>query len=131
MRYLPWLDTVLWLSPRGQRVQGQAPRNRGQNLTLIRALTTRQGLAGAMSMTLDGAMDRVAFEAYIEQVLGPQLVSGQTVLMDNLSSHKSAKVRQVLEAKGCKLLFLPAYSPDFSPIELAFLFPSSSSIYGG
>lgn len=107
-------------SPRGQRVHGQAPRNRGQNLTLICALTTGQGLAGPMAMTLDGALDRVAFEAYIEQVLAPQLVSGQTVLMDNLSSHKSAKVRELLEAKGCKLLFLPAYSPDLSPIELAF-----------
>ncbi len=109
-------------SPRGQRVHGQVPRNRGKNLTLICALTTGQGLAGQTAMTLDGAMDRLAFEAYIEQMLAPQLVSGQTVIMDNLSAHKSAKVRDLLEAKGCKLVFLPAYSPDLSPspIELAF-----------
>lgn len=71
-------------------------------------------------MLLDGATDRLAFEAYIEQVLAPQLVKGQIVLMDNLSSHKSAKVSQILAAKGCKVIFLPAYSPDLSPIELAF-----------
>ena len=107
-------------APRGQRVHGRVPRNRGKNLTLLCALTSGQGLAGPLAMTLDGAMDRVAFEAYIEQMLAPQLVSGQTVIMDNLSAHKSAKVRQLLEAKGCKLVFLPAYSPDLSPIELAF-----------
>ncbi len=107
-------------SPRGQRVHGQVPRDRGKNLTLICALTSGQGLAGQTAMTLDGAMDRVAFEAYIEQMLAPQLVSGQTVIMDNLSAHKSAKVRDLLEAKGCKLVFLPAYSPDLSPIEMAF-----------
>lgn len=71
-------------------------------------------------MVLDGACDRAAFEAYIEQVLAPHLVEGQIVLMDNLPAPKSAKVSRLLEAKGCKLLFLPAYSPDLSPIELAF-----------
>ena len=107
-------------APRGQRVVGRVPRNRGKNLTLICALTSGQGLAGQTAMTLDGAMDRLAFEAYIEQVLAPHLVSGQSVIMDNLSAHKSARVRQLVEAKGCKLVFLPAYSPDLSPIELAF-----------
>ena len=57
---------------------------------------------------------RVAFEAYVEQVLVPSLVKGQIVVMDNLRVHKSARVRQLIEEQGCQLLFLPAYSPDFS-----------------
>ena len=71
-------------------------------------------------MVLDGATDRLAFEAYIEKVLAPHLVEGQTVIMDNLPAHKSAKVTSIVAAKGCKVMFLPAYSPDLSPIELAF-----------
>lgn len=71
-------------------------------------------------MVLDGACDHVAFEAYIEKVLAPHLTQGQIVIMDNLSVHKSAKVIELVEAKGCKVLFLLAYSPDLSPIELAF-----------
>jgi transposase len=71
-------------------------------------------------MVIEGATDRVAFEAYIEKVLCPYLKDGQTVLMDNLSAHKSLKAKQLIEAKGCKVLFLPSYSPDLSPIELAF-----------
>jgi transposase len=107
-------------SPRGQRTFGSVPRNRGKNVTLISALTIPAALASATCMVLEGATDRMAFETYIEKVLAPHLQSGQTVIMDNLSAHKSAKVRQLIEARGCKLLFLPAYSPDLSPIELAF-----------
>lgn len=107
-------------SKRGQRAPGSAPRNRGKNVTLIAALTTSNGLAAQTCMVFEGATDRVAFETYIEKVLSPHLKSGQIVIMDNLSSHKSLKVRQLIEAKGCKVLFLPAYSPDLSPIELAF-----------
>ncbi len=107
-------------APRNQRAYDTVPRNRGQNLTLICAITTTHGLGGNTAMLLDGATDRLAFEAYIEQVLAPHLERGQTVIMDNLSSHKSVKVQEILAAKGCKVLFLPAYSPDLSPIELAF-----------
>jgi transposase len=107
-------------SRRGQRVCGSVPRNRGKNLTLIGALTTTWALSAETCMVLEGATDRLAFEAYIEKVLAPHLKSGQTVIMDNLSAHKSAKVKQIIAAKGCKVLFLPAYSPDLSPIELAF-----------
>ena len=77
-----------------------------------------QGMGEAL--ILDGAADSVAFEVYIEQILAPSLHAGQTVILDNLSIHLGPRVRQAIEAKGCRLLFLPAYSPDFSPIEEAF-----------
>jgi transposase len=72
------------------------------------------------AMLLEGPSDSIAFELSIEQLLAPSLEPGQIVVMDNLSSHTSAKVRQAIEGRGCQLLFLPAYSPDLSPIEEAF-----------
>jgi transposase len=72
------------------------------------------------ALILEGSADAQAFEIYIEQVLGPSLSPGQLVVMDNLSTHTGEKVRQAIEAKGCRLLFLPSYSPDLSPIEEAF-----------
>jgi transposase len=69
---------------------------------------------------LEGAADTLAFEVYIEEVLAPSLSAGQIVVMDNLSIHTGEHVRQALSARGCRLLFLPAYSPDLSPIEEAF-----------
>jgi transposase len=86
-------------------------------VTLLASLTTR-GLGAAM--VLNGAMNREAFDAYVEQLLGPTLVPGQIVVLDNLPVHKSARARRLIEAAGCTVLFLPAYSPDFNPIELAF-----------
>src|SRR5260370_40274170 len=71
-------------------------------------------------MTLEGAADEAAFEAFVEQVLLPTLRPGQIVIMDNLSSHKTDSVEQLLANAGCRLLFLPTYSPDLSPIEEAF-----------
>ena len=71
-------------------------------------------------MTLTGAADALVFEAYVREVLAPALRPGQTVLLDNLRTHKGAAVRALIEARGCQLLFLPASSPDFSPIEQAF-----------
>ncbi len=68
-------------------------------------------------MLLEGATNAAAFEIYLEQILLPSLAPGQIVIMDNLSAHKGARVRHLIEARGCQLLFLPAYSPDFSPIE--------------
>ena len=104
-------------APKGKRAYGQAPRNYGKNLTLIASMgTTGMGEA----MTLEGAVDGEAFEVYIERWLVPSLVAGQVVLMDNLSVHKRDRVRELIEAKGCGLLFLPAYSPDYNPIEHAF-----------
>ena len=69
---------------------------------------------------IDGAINREAFETYVEKVLVPELRRDDVVLMDNLSSHKGAKVRAMIEAAGAQLLYLPSYSPDFNPIELAF-----------
>lgn len=104
-------------APRGQRAVGKVPRNYGANTTLMASLS-RQGMGEAF--ILEGAADAVAFELYIEQILAPSLHSGQIVIMDNLSIHQGVHVRQAIEAKGCQLLFLPAYSPDLSPIEEAF-----------
>jgi transposase len=104
-------------APKGQRAYGSVPRNRGTNTTLLASLSL-QGMGEAM--ILQGAADTLAFEVYIEQVLVPSLSAGQIVVLDNLSIHTSEKVRLALSARGCRLLFLPAYSPDLSPIEEAF-----------
>jgi transposase len=104
-------------APRGQRAVGKVPRNYGAIMTLIASLS-RQGMGEAL--LLDGAADAAAFEVYVEQLLAPSLKPGQLVILDNLSIHQGARVRQAIEARGCHLLFLPAYSPDFSPIEEAF-----------
>ena len=104
-------------APRGERAYGTVPRNWGTNVTLLAALTPT-GLGPAM--TVAGATDAWVFEAYVREVLVPALVPGQTVVLDNLGAHKGPRIRQLIEACGCTLLFLPAYSPDFAPIELAF-----------
>ena len=104
-------------SLKGQRAYGSVPRNRRVNVTLLASLSL-QGMGEALM--LEGSADAQAFEIYIEQVLVPSLSPGQLVVMDNLSTHTGEKVRQAIEAKGCRLLFLPSYSPDLSPIEEAF-----------
>lgn len=72
------------------------------------------------ALLLEGSADAAVFELYIEQILAPSLQAGQIVVLDNLHTHTGARVRQAIEARGCQLLFLPSYSPDFSPIEEAF-----------
>ena len=104
-------------APKGKRAHGSLPRNRGKNMTLIASLSL-QGLGE--SLILDGSANGEIFEISVEQILAPSLQPGQMVIMDNLSIHKGNKVRQLIEARGCQLLFLPAYSPDLSPIEEAF-----------
>jgi transposase len=79
---------------------------------------TTHGMGPAM--LLDGATDTTAFAMYVEQVLAPVLVPGQIVGFDNLSAHKHERVRLLIEARGCTIQYLPAYSPDLSPIEEAF-----------
>jgi len=102
---------------RGERAVGRVPRNRDPRLSLVAAL----GPAGAgVAMTVPGAVDAAAFEAYLAQGLVPSLRPGQVVVMDNLSVHKGARTRALIEGAGCRLLFLPPYSPDFTPVELAF-----------
>lgn len=104
-------------APRGERARAQVPRNYKQRTSLIAALTP--GGVGA-AMTVPGAVDQAAFEAYIGQVLVPTLQPGQRVIMDNLSVHKSPRVAAAIRAASCTLTFLPTYSPDYNPIELAF-----------
>lgn len=104
-------------APRGERAVGAVPRNRGTVTTLLAALS----LAGmGAAMTIAGGADTAVFEAYIEQGLAPTLRPGQLVVLDNAGAHQSERARRAIEARGCRLLFLPAYSPDLSPIELAF-----------
>jgi transposase len=102
---------------RGQRAWGQAPTNRGKNTTLLAAMT-QEGLLA--SMTVEGAANTEAFLTYLDEVLCPALRPGQVLLMDNLQVHKAGAVHQRIEACGCRLVFLPRYSPDFNPIEGAF-----------
>lgn len=104
-------------APKGERARGSAPRNRGKNTTLIASLSL-DGMGAAM--ILEGSANATAFALYVEQVLAPTLRAGQIVVMDNLQAHKGERVRLAIEAKGCRVLFLPGYSPDFSPIEEAF-----------
>ena len=104
-------------APRGKRARGITPRKRGKNVTTITDLSLH-GLGE--TFMIDGAVNGELFEAYIEHIFVPTLMSGEIVMMDNLSAHKGKKVRELIEAKGCLLLFLPAYSPDLSPIEEAF-----------
>ncbi len=72
------------------------------------------------SLAVEGATTATVFEAYVERGLAPSLRAGQVVVMDNLSAHRPARIRELIEARGCELLYLPAYSPDYNPIEEAF-----------
>lgn len=106
-------------APTQERCYGTAPHNWGKNVSVLTSLTT-EGIDVAHTISFEGGLTRPIFEHYIVNVLGPQLAAGDILILDNLSAHKSAIVEQVLAQKGCTVLFLPAYSPDFSPIELAF-----------
>ena len=105
-------------APKGKRAYGKVPRNRGKNITLIAAIT----LEGAMgeSMTVEGATDSESFEAYVEHFLAPSLCEGQVVVLDGLGAHRPKRIRELIEARGTDLVFLPSYSPDLNPIEEAF-----------
>jgi transposase len=104
-------------SPSGQRLPGKAPHGHWKVTTAVAAL--RWDRVDAV-MTLDGAMNGDYFVAYVEQVLAPTLSPGDVVILDNLSSHKRREARELIEARGASMLFLPAYSPDLNPIEMAF-----------
>ena len=105
-------------APKGERAYGKVPRNRGKNTTLIASIA----LEGAMgeSMTIEGATDALAFEAYVEHFLAPTLEEGQVVVLDGLGAHRGEGIRELVEGRGADLLFLPSYSPDLNPIEEAF-----------
>jgi transposase len=104
-------------APRGCRAYDHAIQNYGRNVTLLASMTV-EGIQAAM--TVEGAVNEAVFEAYVRQVLVPTLHPGQIVILDNLSSHKTDRVLDLLTSASCQVLFLPAYSPDFSPIEEAF-----------
>jgi transposase len=79
---------------------------------------TQKGMGPCLSV--EGSITSEVFEIYLERVLAPEMRPGQVVVMDNLSAHKSERVRELIEARGCELLYLPPYSPDLNPIEDAF-----------
>jgi len=94
-------------------------RNRGKNTTLLASITLLGGMGETMAV--EGRTDREVFDAYMrEHALAPALDAGQVVIMDNLPAHKPARVRELIESRGCELVYLPAYSPDFNQIEEAF-----------
>ena len=117
------MGTNISLSPlygwakKGQRAHCSAPRNRGKNTTLLASMSV-EGMGP--SLAVEGATTAAVFETYVERVLAPTLRKRQVVVMDNLSAHKGERVRELIEGRGCELLYLPSYSPDLNPIEEAF-----------
>jgi len=104
-------------SPVGERLYGPAPFGNWQTQTFIAGLACSELIA---PWVIPGAMNRQAFDTYIETQLAPSLEPGTVVILDNLATHKSPKAAAVLRQRGCWMLFLPAYSPDLNPIEMAF-----------
>ncbi len=104
-------------APVGERLVDPVPFGHYKRITLVSALRS-DGLGAAM--TIDGSMTGDRFVAYVEQVLLPELRPGDVVILDNLSAHKRAEARELIESAGCALVFLPAYSPDYNPIENAY-----------
>jgi transposase len=102
---------------KGERLRSGVPHGHWKTTTFVGALTLRGFIA---PFVLDGPINRDAFETYVAKVLVPDLRHGDIVVMDNLSSHRGPRVREMIEAAGATLLYLPPYSPDFNPIEMAF-----------
>lgn len=102
---------------RGERAQALARRNTGKNLTLLAGITL-EGMT--TPFVVEGAVTTAVMETYLQQVLLPTLRAGDILILDNLSVHHAACVTRLLTEHECRVLFLPAYSPDFSPIENAF-----------
>jgi transposase len=104
-------------APRGERCRAAVPHGHWKTTTFTAGLRLDGPIA---PLVLDGPMTGAAFRAYVEQALVPELAPGDVVVMDNLPAHKVKGVREAIEGAGATLLFLPPYSPDFNPIELAF-----------
>ena len=104
-------------APKGQRVYDSCPRNRGDNISLLGAMSL-DGLIATMS--IPGSVNTEVFVTYLQQVLIPQLWQGAIVVLDNLPVHHATIVAQQLAAAGSQLVFVPPYSPDLSPIELCW-----------
>lgn len=109
------LTRLFGRAPRGERVRESVPRNYGQQTSIISAL----GLAGpTATFTVEGAVDTAIFNVYVEHVLGPSLETGDILILDNLSAHRASVIETVAAERGAQVVWLPPYSPDFSPIEL-------------
>lgn len=104
-------------APKGQRINEATPQGRWKVLTTLGAMSLR-GMEAVM--TVESATDGEVFLTYLEQVLCPKLAPGEVVIMDNLSVHKVAGIREMIEQRGARLLYLPPYSPDLNPIEKAW-----------
>src|SRR5215218_5228160 len=104
-------------APRGERLHLSVPRKRGKNTTVLASMSL-EGMGP--SLAVEGATTALVFEAYVERVLAPSLHEGQIVIMDNLGAHRPKRIRDLIEERGCELLYLPSYSPDYNPIEEAF-----------
>jgi transposase len=111
------LSAMYGYAPKGRRAYTQVPRNRGANTTLLASMSL-EGMGPCLAV--EGATTARVFEAYVEQVLAPTLRCGQIIVLDNLGAHKSERARELIEGRGCQVLFLPPYSPDLNPIEEAF-----------
>jgi transposase len=111
------LSPLYGWSKKGERAYGSVPRNRGKNTTVLSSMSA-EGMGP--SLAVEGATNAKVFETYVERILGPTLRRGQVLVMDNLSAHKGERVRVLIEQRGCEILYLPSYSPDFNPIEEAF-----------
>jgi len=104
-------------APKGERAYCSVARNRGKNTTLLSSMS----LSGmGPSMVVEGGANGAVFEGYLREMLVPALGKGDVVVMDNLSVHKSERVREMIEGAGAEILYLPPYSPEFNPIEEAF-----------
>jgi transposase len=102
-------------APRGERAVDYAPRNYGEQTSLIGTLSFGRGLIAMMTLT--GAVDTLAFDAYLSHVLAPRLRKGDVLVLDNLNVHKASQVERIAGERGVQVLWLPPYSPDYSPIE--------------
>jgi len=101
-------------APKGERVYDSAPRNYGTHSLVIGAVGLRGVLA---TMTVEGAVDTLCFDAYAERVLAPRLRPGDVIVLDNLGAHRASRIEEVAARRGARVLWLPPYSPDYSPIE--------------
>jgi len=111
------LSPIYGYALKGERLNLPVPRNRGKNTTLLCSMTIeRMG----PSLAVEGSTTSRVFETYVEKVLIPSLRQGQIVVMDNLGAHRPKRLRELVEQQGCELFYLPAYSPDYNPIEEAF-----------
>jgi transposase len=111
------LGPIYGYAARGERLRLPVPRRRGKNTTLLSSMT----LSGmGPSLAVEGATTARVFETYVQEVLAPSLRKGQIVVMDNLGAHRPKRIGELIERRGCELLYLPAYSPDYNPIEEAF-----------